>query len=83
MDWKKSAAGFASFKNYIRQPHIIISLLLLAILLFIVIIPFAKMIEDSFVWQFADTRLSQKAAPGNFTLCHWKREFTSAITRNV
>ncbi|MBW2631424.1 MAG: iron ABC transporter permease [Deltaproteobacteria bacterium] len=83
MDRKKRAAGFASFKNYIRQPHIIISIILLAVLLFIVIIPFAKMIEDSFIWQFADTRLSRDAVPGGFTLFHWKRVFASTITRNV
>ncbi len=83
MDRKKRAAGFASFKNYIRQPHIIISIILLVVLFFIVIIPFAKMVEDSFVWQFSDTRLSRDAVPGGFTLFHWKRVFASPITRNV
>lgn len=76
-------AAFNRFKNYIRQPHIIISLILLAILLLIVIIPFTKMIKDSFVWQFADIRLSKTASPGDFTLFHWKRIFTSRLTNNV
>ena len=74
---------FSRLKNYLRRPHIVISLILLVILLFIVIIPFAKMIGDSFVWQFADTRLSRSAQPGEFTLFHWKRVFISPLTQNI
>jgi iron(III) transport system permease protein len=70
-------------KNNIRRPHIVISLILLALLLFIVLLPFAKMVEDSFVWQSADVRLSRSAQPGAFTLFHWKRLFFSPLTRNT
>jgi iron(III) transport system permease protein len=70
-------------RNYLRQPHIIISLILLLILIFIVVIPFFRMIKDSFVWQFSDIRLSRDSIPGDFTLFHWKRIFASGITRNV
>ena len=76
-------AKLSRIKNYLRRPHIVISILLLLILLFIVVIPFFKMIKDSFVWHFADIRLSRSAVPGDFTLFHWKRIFASAITRNV
>lgn len=74
---------YSRFKNYIRRPHIVISLVLLAILLFIVLLPFAKMVQDSFVWQFADIRLSRDASPGEFTLFHWKRVFASVLTKNT
>jgi iron(III) transport system permease protein len=74
---------FSRLKNYIRRPHIVISLILLVILLFIVLLPFARMVQDSFVWQFADTRLSRSAEPGEFTLFHWKRVFFSALTQNT
>ena len=70
-------------KNNIRRPHIVISLILLAILLFIVLLPFAKMVKDSFVWQFADIRLSRNARPGALTLFHWQRVFFSPLTRNT
>ena len=83
MKRRKQGATFNRLKNYIRQPHIIISLVLLVILIFIVIIPFAKMIKDSFVWQYADIRLSKTASPGNFTIFHWKRIFASNLTNNV
>ena len=75
--------GYSRFKNYIRRPHVVIALVLLVILLFIVLLPFAKMVQDSFVWQFADSRLSREANPGGFTLFHWKRVFASALTKNT
>jgi iron(III) transport system permease protein len=75
--------GYSRFKNYIRRPHIVISLVLLGLLLFIVLLPFAQMVKDSFVWQFADIRLSRDANPGEFTLFHWKRVFASALTQNT
>jgi iron(III) transport system permease protein len=83
MKTEKAILHFSRFKNYIRRPHIVISLILLAILLFIVLLPFAKMVKDTFVWQFADIRLSRSASPGEFTLFHWKRVFFSALTQNT
>ena len=83
MKARRISIGFSRFKNSIRRPHIVISLVLLAILLFIVLLPFAKMVQDSFVWQFADIRLSRDAKPGGLTLFHWKRVFTSALTKNT
>jgi len=70
-------------RNYLRQPHIIISLVLLLILVFVVIIPFVKMIVDSLIWHYADRRLSRSAQPGAFTLFHWKRILASNLTQNV
>jgi len=83
MEQRETTLRFSRIKNYVRQPHIVISLVLLVILLIIVILPFARMIEDSFVWQFADTRLSRNAEPGGLTLFHWKRVFASALTQNI
>lgn len=83
MKSRRLLIGYSRFKNYIRRPHIVISLVLLAILLFIVLLPFAKMAQDSFVWQFADIRLSRDANPGEFTLFHWRRVFASALTKNT
>ena len=83
MKTRRLILGYSRFKNYIRRPHIVIALVLLVILLFIVLLPFAKMVQDSFVWQFADSRLSRDANPGGFTLFHWKRVFASALTKNT
>ena len=83
MKTQSLSLSFRRARNFVSKPHIVISLILLAILLFIVLLPFAKMVQDSFVWQFADTRLSREARPGGFTLFHWKRVFFSGLTRNI
>ncbi len=56
------------FKNYIRQPHVVLSLVLLALLVVLVVIPILKMFIDTFIWQMEDIRLSNDAEPGKFTL---------------
>ncbi|MCD6123070.1 MAG: iron ABC transporter permease [Spirochaetales bacterium] len=66
-----------------QKPYKIISYILLLLLLFIVIIPFFRMIWESFIWHFTDIRLSRNANPGAFTLFHWKRIFGSAMSKNV
>lgn len=80
---EKVAVPFARVRNYLRQPHIIISVVLLVVLFFLVIIPFLQMIRDTFVWQYADMRLSRDAIPGGFTLFHWKRVFAGSMTGNL
>jgi len=70
-------------KYYLRKPHVVISLVLLVLLLFVVIVPFAKMVKDSFVWQLADVRLSRGAHPGEFTFFHWIRVFAGPLTKNI
>ena len=70
-------------RNYLRQPHVIMSMLLLLILTFLVIIPVVKMFYTTFVWQMEDTRLSRAAEPGSFTLFHWKRVFASVLSNTM
>lgn len=77
----KARAG--RIRNYLKQPHIIMSMFLLAVLTFLVIIPVIKMLFTTFVWQFEDTRLSRVADPGSFTLFHWKRVFSSVMTETI
>ncbi len=69
--------------NYLRQPHVIMSILLLLILTVLVIIPVVKMFYTTFVWQMEDIRLSKAAEPGNFTLFHWKRVFASVLSETM
>jgi iron(III) transport system permease protein len=73
----------SKFKTYIRQPHVILSLVLFSLLLVLVIIPILKMFVDTFIWQLEDVRLSRDAAPGKFTLFHWKRIFASNLSKTV
>ncbi len=76
-------ACIGRIRNYIRRPHIVMSIFLLFILTFLVIIPVVKMFYISFVWQVEDVRLSREAVPGSFTLFHWKRVFNSVLSDNI
>ncbi|MBI9102323.1 MAG: iron ABC transporter permease [Spirochaetales bacterium] len=80
---QKWQSNISRFKTYIRQPHIILSLVLLVLLVVLVIIPILKMFIDSFIWQLEDVRLSRDARPGHFTFFHWKRIFASGISKTV
>ncbi len=90
MDQKKISAVninrriyFSRFKNYIRQPHVVLSLILLSLLVVFVVIPILKMFIDTFIWQLEDVRLSRDADPGKLTLFHWKRILASNLSRTV
>ncbi len=74
---------WSRFRNYIRQPHVVLSLGLLVILVVLVVIPILKMFIDTFIWQLEDVRLSNDADPGKFTLFHWKRILSSRISKTV
>lgn len=69
--------------NYLRKPHIIMSIFLLVIVTILIIIPIINMLYSTFIWQSEDIRLSREADPGSFTLFHWKRVFSSMLTNTV
>ena len=71
------------FKTYIRQPHVVLSFILLALLVVLVVIPIIKMFVDTFIWQLEDVRLSADAKPGKLTLFHWKRILASGLSKTV
>ncbi len=75
--------GLSRLKLQLRRPHVAVSLILLAILIVIVVVPIVKMVLDSVVWHYTDSRLSRAARPGALTLFHWRRVFASSLTRNV
>ena len=67
----------------LRQPHVILGLLLLLVLIGLVLVPFLQLIHDTLVYQEADLRLNRSAEPGAWTFFHYKRVFASALSRNV
>jgi iron(III) transport system permease protein len=69
--------------NYLRQPHIIMTLFLLIIVTMLIIIPVITMFYSTFIWQTEDIRLSREANPGSFTFFHWKRVFSSILTNTI
>ena len=71
------------FGNRLTTPRVVLSLLLLALLAAFVVMPFGRLVHDTFVWQGTDERLSRDAQPGMFTPFHWERVFNSSLTKNL
>jgi len=67
----------------LRQPQVILGLLLAMVLAGLVAVPFFQMVHDTAVWQEADRRIVRTAEPGAWTLFHYKRVFASPLSVNI
>ncbi|MHB8773024.1 MAG: ABC transporter permease [Syntrophales bacterium] len=67
----------------LRQPQVILGLLLVLILTGLVVVPFLQLVHDTAVWQEADRRISRSAEPGAWTLFHYLRVFASPLSVNI
>jgi iron(III) transport system permease protein len=80
-DWAKPFVNRLLLK--LRQPQVILGLLLLVVLAGLVIVPFLQLVHDTAVWQEADRRMSRSAEPGAWTLFHYVRVFASPLSVNI
>jgi iron(III) transport system permease protein len=67
----------------LRQPQVILGLLLVLVLTGLVVVPFLQLVHDTAVWQEADRRISRSAEPGAWTLFHYLRVFASPLSVNI
>ena len=67
----------------LRQPQVVLGLLLLLVLAGLVVVPFLQLVHDTVVWQEADRRISRSAEPGAWTLFHYLRVFASPLSLNI
>src|SRR5512140_336736 len=65
------------------RPHFILSIVLLALMLYFVLMPLLIMIQTTITWQPEDMRLADDAKPGELTIFHWVRVFSSAISQSI
>ena len=49
----------------------------------LVVVPFLQMVHDTAVWQEADSRISRAAGPGEWTIFHYLRVFSSRLSVNI
>ncbi len=66
-----------------RQPQVILGLLLVVVLTGLVVVPFLQLVHDTAVWQEADRRFNRSAEPGAWTLFHYLRVFASPLSVNI
>ena len=66
--------------RYLSRPHIVLSLLLVALMLYLVLTPLLIMVQTTSTWQQEDMRLVSEVAVGELTFFHWDRVFNSRIS---
>ncbi len=71
----------AAFLGRVRRnatPHTILSVVIIAFLLYVVVVPLAVMIKETFIVHPMERFQIPGAMPGDATLHHWKKTFTGS-----
>ena len=64
------------FFRWLTKPHIVLSLIMLAVMFVMVIIPLYKLVETTVTWQLSDQSRPVDESVGGFTFYHWIRMLT-------
>jgi len=67
--------------RWLTTPHIVLSIIMLAVMFYMVIIPLYRMIATTLTVQEMDLRVLKDAEIGDFTFYHWIRMLTGQIAR--
>lgn len=63
----------------LSNPYYVISIISLAMLLYLIIVPLGEIASTTLRWQPKDIRISPNAVPGAFTFFHWINMFTGSV----
>jgi iron(III) transport system permease protein len=74
------AADFRRFIRWITSPKVALALILLALMIYLIIIPLYRMVATTLTFQEKDIITHPDAAVGQFTLYHWGRMLISKIS---
>lgn len=69
------------FVRWVTSPHVVLSLIMLAVMIYMVIIPLVRMVTTTVTFSENDIRYAPGAVAGEFTWFHWLRMLTSQISR--
>jgi len=72
-------ARLRRFGRWVTTPHVVLSIIMLAVMFYMVIIPLYRMIMTTITVQEIDLRVLKDSNIGDFTLYHWVRMLTSKI----
>ena len=68
------------FIRWLSRPHVILSLIMLLLMYYMIIIPLYRMLQTTFTWQMRDVSAVPGATLGGFTLYHYGRMVTGALS---
>jgi len=74
-------ARLRRFWRWISSPQVILSLIMLAVMFYMVVIPLYRMLITTITVQDSDLRVLKDVNVGDFTLYHWLRMLTSQISK--
>ncbi len=69
------------FVRWLTRPHVILSLIMLLLMYYMIIIPLYRMLETTLTWQMRDVAAVPGAELGGFTLYHYIRMVTGALSQ--
>jgi iron(III) transport system permease protein len=74
-------ARLRRFFRWLSSPHVVLSMIMLAVMFYMVIIPLYRMVMTTITVQDSDLRMIKDAEVGTFTSFHWMRMLVSKISR--
>ncbi len=69
------------FLHWLSRPHVILSLIMLFLMYYMIVIPLYRMLETTLTWQMRDVSSVPGAELGGFTLYHYARMVTGALSK--
>jgi iron(III) transport system permease protein len=70
-------------RERVKSPQFAVTILLLAVLSYLVLIPIFGMVDRTLMWEESDIRFSQEAEEGEYTLYHWKKVLFGRSARKI
>ena len=80
-DNQNFTAGLRRFYRWLTSPHVMLALIMLALMIYLIIIPLYRMISTTLTIQDKDLINQPNAVLGQFTLYHWSRMLFSKISK--
>ncbi|PKO13529.1 MAG: iron ABC transporter permease [Chloroflexi bacterium HGW-Chloroflexi-10] len=77
------SAHFRRFMRWLTSPHVLLTLIMLALMIYLIIIPLFRMVITTLTFQEKDIVTYPDAVVGSFTLYHWIRMLTSKISQII
>jgi iron(III) transport system permease protein len=78
---QKWIAHLRRFARWVSSPHVVLSIIMLLVMVYMVIIPLYRMLMTTITVQESDLRVLKDAQIGDFTSYHWLRMLTSKIAK--
>ncbi len=74
-------AAWRRFMHWLTSAHVILALLMLALMVYLILVPLYRMIETTLTYQEKDIHYVPEAVTGEFTWFHWTRMLTDEIAQ--